>query len=129
MQRGRRKRSGRWTLQRERFQIEDAIPPATLEDAKPLGDILSRVMKQAGLSEQHWAAVLEDNWTDIAGAEVARHTRPGPLREKTLSVYVDSPVWLNELRRMGQRHLLNNLQKQFGPSKITAVRLELDPGA
>jgi predicted nucleic acid-binding Zn ribbon protein len=85
-------------------------------------------MKKAGLAEQHWAAVLEDSWPEIAGAEVARHTRPGPLQEKTLVVYVDSPVWLNELRRMGQRHLLNNLQKQFGPSRIKAVKLELDPG-
>jgi predicted nucleic acid-binding Zn ribbon protein len=128
MQRGRRRRSGRWAIQRERFQIEDRAPPLAFEDATPLGDVLSRVMKKAGLSEQHWAALLEDTWDEIAGAEVARHTRPGPLHEKTLSIYVDSPVWLNELRRMGQRHLLNNLQKQFGPSKITAVRLELDPG-
>ncbi|MDP6491603.1 MAG: DUF721 domain-containing protein [Kiritimatiellia bacterium] len=128
MQRGRRKRSGRWEIQRERFRISDPVPPVPLEDAKPLGDVLSRVMKKAGLSEQHWAAVLEDSWPEIAGAEVARHTRPGPLRDKTLAVYVDSPVWLNELRRMGQRHLLNNLQKQFGPSKITAVNLKLDPG-
>jgi predicted nucleic acid-binding Zn ribbon protein len=115
-------------VQRERFQIEDAVPPTNFEDATPLGDVLSRVMKQAGLSQQHWAAVLEDNWEEIAGEGVARHTRPGPLHEKTLSVYVDSPVWLNELRRMGQQHLLNNLQKQFGRSKITAVKLELDPG-
>ncbi|MBL7076126.1 MAG: DUF721 domain-containing protein [Kiritimatiellae bacterium] len=115
-------------MARERFRIADHVPPAGVEDATPLGDILTRVMKKAGLAEQHWAAVLEESWADIAGENVARHTRPGPLRDKALSVYVDSPVWLNELRRMGQRHLLNNLQKQFGRSRITAVKLELDPG-
>ncbi len=121
-----RRRSGRWALERERFRIDDPVPPIPFKDATPLGDVLSRVMKKAGLSEQHWAAVLEDAWPEIAGQDVARRTRPGPLRDTTLVVYVNSPVWLNELRRMGQRHLLNNLQKQFGPSKITAVKLELD---
>ncbi len=123
-----RRRSGRWEIERERFRIADRFPSAGLGDATPLGDVLSRVMKKAGLSEQHWAAVLEESWADIAGAGVAGHTRPGPLREKTLVIYVDSSVWLNELRRMGQRMLLNNLQKQFGPSRIKDVKLELDPG-
>lgn len=113
---------------RERFGVADAVPPPEFHDAMPLGDILPRVMKQAGLSRQHWAAVLEEQWEEIVGDSVARHTRPGALQDKTLSVYVDSPVWLNELRRMGQRHLLNNLQKQFGPSRITDVQLALDPG-
>ena len=125
--RGRRRKSGRWAVERERFRIADAVPPAGIGDATPLGDILGRVMKKAGLSEQHWAAVLETSWDEIAGAQVASHTRPGPIHDKDLVVYVDSPVWLNELRRMGQRILLNNLQKQFGPSRIAAVKLELDP--
>jgi predicted nucleic acid-binding Zn ribbon protein len=126
MQRQRRK-SGRWAVARERFHIADRVPPAGLQDATPLGEVLGRVMKKAGLTEQHWAAVLEDAWAEIAGAEVARHTRPGPLADKTLTVYVDSPVWLNELRRMGQRILLNNLQQKFGAGKIASLRLDLDP--
>ncbi len=114
-------------VERERFQLQDAVPPAGVQDARSLGDILPGVMKKAGLAQQHWAAVLEEQWPEIAGREVARHTRPGPLHEKTLVVFVDSPVWLNELRRMGQRILLNNLQKQFGPSRVASVKLELDP--
>ena len=126
--RGRRRKSGRWTVERERCQITDHVPPAGVEDSTPLGDILGRVMKKAGLAEQHWASMLEASWPEIAGPNVASHTRPGPLQEKDLVVYVDSPIWLNELRRMGQRMLLNNLQKQFGPSRITGVTLQLDPG-
>ena len=126
--RRRPRRSGAWAVQRERFQLSDSVPPAGLADATPMSDILGRVMRKAGLNEQHWAAVLEEAWTEIVGDELARHTRAGPLNEKTLTVYVDSPIWLNELRRVGQRLMLTNLQKRFGPSKITAVRLDLDPG-
>lgn len=126
--RKRRRKSGAWSVERERFHIADTVPPAGVSDATPLNEILGRVMQKAGLTEQHWAAVLEDSWTDIVGVELARHTRPGPLKGKELAVYVDSPIWLNELRRMGQRIMLTNLQKQFGASRINAVRLDLDPG-
>ncbi|NQU40330.1 MAG: DUF721 domain-containing protein [Lentisphaerae bacterium] len=126
--RRRSRKSGAWAVQRERFQLTDPVPPAGVADATPMSEILGRVMRKAGLTEQHWAAVLEEAWSEVVGGELACHTRAGALDEKALTVYVDSPIWLNELRRVGQQLMLNNVQKRFGPSRITSIRLELDPG-
>ena len=91
-----------------------------------MSDVLSGVMKRLGLEQEHWAAGLEASWPAIAGPAVAPHSRPGPLRGKTLTVYIDSPVWLNELQRVGRGPLLSRLQEHAG-KRIAAISLELDP--
>lgn len=93
----------------------------------PLGSLVGRVMSRLGLDEAHWAAVLEDEWGALVGEGLARHTRPGPLQGARLVVYVDSPVWLNELRRIGRGPMLTNLQRRFGADKIADISLEIDP--
>ncbi|MDD4870737.1 MAG: DUF721 domain-containing protein [Kiritimatiellae bacterium] len=118
---------GRWQVERERFRIENHRPPEGIADPLRISDAMAGVMKKLGLEDTHWLTVLEDEWQKIAGEAVAKHTRPGRMEKKRLTVFVDSSVWLNELLRYGRRQMLLNLQNRFGKGKITSVSLVLDP--
>jgi len=118
---------GRWEIERERCRIEGFKPPAGVAEPEKIADIIPALMKSLGLAEQHWLGMLEEEWGKIAGEAVAKHTRPGRVEKKKLTVFVDNSVWLNELSRYGRQQLLQNLQKRFGSGKIVSVSFVLDP--
>ena len=84
-------------------------------------------MKKIGLEQPLWEQTLLREWEEIVGPQVAQHARPGRLDRKILCVYIANSVWLMELRRFGEKAMLNNLQQRFGRATIKGVRLQLDP--
>ena len=99
---------------------------AKVQPAIGIGKVVAELTRKLGLEGQVWLQQLQTDWTRVVGAAVAKHTRPGRFDGRALSVYVDSAVWLNELKRYGQAQMLANLQREF--PKIQALRLEPDPG-
>jgi len=118
---------GRWHVQRERFHLENEIAPHGVTDPAKIADIIPALMKGLGLGDMHWLNVMQEEWAGIVGEAVAKHTRPGRMEKKKLTVFVDSSVWLNELLRYGRKEMLVNLQKRFGRGKVDMVNLVLDP--
>jgi len=96
-------------------------------DPVSITDVMAGVMKRLGLEDPHWLSVLENEWQAIVGGAVAKHTRPGRMERKNLTVFVDNSVWLNELVRYGRQQMLSNLQKRFGKGKILSVSVAMDP--
>jgi predicted nucleic acid-binding Zn ribbon protein len=90
-------------------------------------DAIDVLMKKIGLSEPHWLETLSNDWVQIVGEGVGRHARPGRVDGTILYVFVDSSVWLNELKRYGHKEMLAAIQKRFGHSRINSIRLQLDP--
>ena len=84
-------------------------------------------MRKLGLECEHWMEDLSDKWTEIVGEAVAAHTRPGRIEARVLYVFVDSSVWLNELKRYGAKSISGNLKRCFGEKRIKDVRFQLDP--
>ena len=118
---------GRWQVERERFHIPDARPSDDKAAAVPVGDAVAASMRQLGLEEPHWVRRLEAEWLSLVGDSVAKHARPGRYERGRLVVFVDSAVWLNELKRYGQARMLENLQNRFGVDKIKSLSLQPDP--
>ena len=114
-----------WNVQREWLRLTAAQPHAT-EQTSCLADVLPAIMKQFGLEQRLWERELLSEWPALAGANVARHCRPGRLDRKTLEVYVRHPIVLSELERFGKAQLLANLQGRFGADRIRRLRLRLD---
>ncbi len=118
---------GRWQVQRERFHLDESArvyPPFT--DGR-LADAVPNLVRKLGLADTYWEHTLEREWPSLVGEQVARHTRPGRMNRGILYVYVSSAPWLAELSRLGQKQILENVQKRFGESRIKSVRLEPDP--
>lgn len=118
---------GRWQVARERLRLADSRPPPPDPGAKQIGDVLPDLMKRIGLESDHWLTTLAEEWPEVAGAGVAVHSRPGLFADRVLTVYVDSPVWMQELSRGGRGPLLDNLRTRYGAGKIREVRFQLDP--
>lgn len=93
----------------------------------PIAQLIGPLLRSVKLDEQARMGVLEEKWAAAVGKAIATHTRPGVLKEKELTVFVDSSPWLSELHRM-QRDVLSKLQATFGRDKILKIRLQLDPG-
>lgn len=96
-------------------------------DAKGLSDAIRTAFKRLNLDSREWFDQLAAEWTAIAGAGVAAHTRPGRMERDALVVFVDSSVWLNELSRRGSQALLQNILRQPGTKTVKRLIFRLDP--
>ena len=118
---------GQWSVHRERAQIEDRYPPPRFCDAAPIAQALPAVLKQLGLEDRQWLTALAAEWEQVAGAALARHTRPGRFDGSVLTVFVDNSVWLSELKRYGQDKLLANVRQRADAGRVHSLRFTLDP--
>ncbi len=126
-QKNHRMTRGQWAVHRERCRLTEYRQGPRNNEGEPVGDGVMSLMKKIGLDEQNWIETLSQEWEQIVGKGVGRHTRPGRISGKQLYVFVDSSVWLNELQRYGKTQMLSNLQSKFGEKRIRNISLQLDP--
>ena len=116
-------------MERERCRIESRDPFPEFRDAIPIDRIVQEVVRRVVPRETRWGARLSDDWKEMVGGTVAAHTRPGRLDGSVLYVYVDSSVWLHELKRYGRRDMLANIRRHLGDGAgIRSLRFVPDPG-
>ncbi len=120
---------GQWLVQRERLRLDQDTPSPAFKDGRSVASLLPDVLRKLGGEPAAWLQRLGTEWPAIVGADVARHCRPGRLEARTLTCFVDTPVWLSELKRYGQRQMLANIQQHLGAETVTALRLQPDPDA
>ncbi len=63
-------------------------------------------------------------WAKIVGPSVSSHTTGAYMREGTLIVYVDSPVWATELSAMSERYR-QAINEEIGQELVSAVRFSV----
>jgi hypothetical protein len=66
---------------------------------------------------------IRSGWTEIAGPELARRSRPSELRGGVLSVLVDNSAWLHEMT-LRSSELLAGLQARHGAT-VASLRFAL----
>jgi predicted nucleic acid-binding Zn ribbon protein len=87
-----------------------------------LAEILSRLFTSRGWGRRQGRLHLERAWEEVAGKEVAPHTRVGALRRGVLEITVGNAVLLQELTHYHKRRLLEQLRKQLPSTSITDLR-------
>lgn len=91
------------------------------------GDLVDQVLKTFGLEEASQLADIQNAWSDIAGKDNARQSRPGKLERGILTIHVDHHLWLNELKQVAAPALLKRLQQRFGKARVRQLRFEITP--
>ncbi len=117
-----------WEVMRERCRIESPYPPPPDMKIPEIENVVANIMKKFGLNETHWLNTLEEEWSNLVGTAVAAHTRPGKFENFQLTIYVDSAVWIYELKRNGHKIILKNLAKRYGNGKIKRIQFVPEPG-
>jgi len=94
--------------------------PALLGDS--LRTILGRLdRKNAGAAV---SARVGQAWLAIVGPSVQGHTTGAYMREGTLVVYVDSPIWATELSAMSERYR-GAINEEIGENLVSAIRFSV----
>jgi predicted nucleic acid-binding Zn ribbon protein len=87
-----------------------------------LGEILSRLFTARGWGRRQDRLHLENAWAEVAGPQIAPHTRVGTLRRGVLEVQVGNAVLLQELSSFHKRRLLEQLRRRLPNTPIGDLR-------
>jgi len=113
-------------VQRERYgPWYRPDPPRRVQQ---VGDVLPGLIKKMGLEETSRLKEVQEMWVELAGPANAAHAAPGRWESGVLTIYVDQPIWLAELKRFAARPLEKKLKERLGPRVLKRIRFELDPG-
>jgi predicted nucleic acid-binding Zn ribbon protein len=107
------------------WQPYAADPIALTSRAASLHRLIPGVVKGLGLEQRLQHSQVFHLWTQIVGADIARHAQPVSLRQGTLVVSVDHPVWLNELSRYQRPLILKKLQAAAGPGAVKQLTFRI----
>ena len=83
--------------------------------------VLSRLYKRLGLEDEleGWRAVEE--WAQVVGPRVARHTRAIGFERGVLRVEVEGSAWMHELGYLKQE-LIKAVNRDLGTARVRDVR-------
>jgi hypothetical protein len=62
-----------------------------------LQEILRKLAKNYGIEGGAVLNLIRRNWKDIVGKTIAVHTTPDTIKNRTLSIKVDTPQWMHHL--------------------------------
>lgn len=89
--------------------------------ARPVGDVISKVLTDLHIDDRRAGAELVKVWNSLIDPNITAHAQPAGLRKGTLFVTVDSSAWLSEIVRYRRKEILDRLQHSFGKNLIQKI--------
>jgi predicted nucleic acid-binding Zn ribbon protein len=89
--------------------------------ARPVADVMPRVLTNLGLDRRRAEAEIVRVWNNLIDPNLTAHAQPTGLHKGTLFVTVDSSVWLSEIVRYRRKEILSRLQHSFGRDFIARI--------
>ena len=91
-----------------------------------IGSILDDLRRSTVLGEHLEQAKVWAKWPEIVGEKTSAHTRPDHVKDGTLKVVADSPVWMHRLsyrkwevmrriNRLARRELVSDIFFELAP--------------
>ena len=94
-------------------------------DPQRLATALETWMKQGRMRGGSKQRRLQQQWAEVAGQEIAAHTRVIGFSRMILQVSVDSSVLLSELTAFHRDELLRKLREGEKPLLVRDIRFQL----
>ncbi len=63
-------------------------------------------------------------WKDVVGEYTALHTKPVAIRNKVLTVWVSSPIWLQELRYR-EKEIIAKLNEMLERDAVEKIKFQM----
>ena len=93
--------------------------------AERVGDILKRVLKDAGLDRPEKHGEIAEAWRDVAGPDVAAETVVLSFRKGVLTIQVSSAPLLSELTTYQREELLAGMRVRLAGTFVDQLRFRL----
>jgi hypothetical protein len=96
---------------------------------KKIGELLSAFFDEDTIEKARGYNDLFSSWGDIAGENIAAHSRIVELEKSVLRIEADHPGWI-QILQIRQKGLLNRVCRKFPALNITGIsfRLSRNPG-
>ena len=94
------------------------------DEPVPLADALAKVGAELGLPPGNVHGTLEARWGEVMGADVAPHARLVSVRDGTLTVAVDEPIWATQLRYL-EPAIVTRARALLGPGVVDRLRVRV----
>lgn len=105
------KDKGRWELERERFQIEDTVPPTLEKEAEDVSACVDRLIEKLGLNFSITSEKVSSNWLSLFSTNITKYANPGEfLNDGRFVIYAKNTNWKNELSRYFSDTILKKIQ-------------------
>lgn len=93
-----------------------------LKQAAAVSGLIKQVLGNAGYDEQLPRYQVWLAWEEVVGEHIAQRARPLRIREKTLEVLVDHPVWMQQLQML-KPQILKKIHAQLPDCDIQDIYL------
>lgn len=113
----------RWDMDKVRFHLSKPLAPN--RDIRSIDGILKDVIDGLEKPQSENILILREAWPKLVGAQIAKHSSPGFIKDFALNVFVDHPGWIPELERI-KRFLLQKLQSQYRELRIRKLNFLLE---
>ncbi len=84
-------------------------------------DLVGKVLKELENPEKKSRQKLVEAWNQIAGPQIAVHTRPSLTEQGKLFVWVDTSTLAFELNQKYRQSLLKRTQAVMGEDKVREI--------
>ena len=102
---------------RRRARGDDELP-VTLHDS------LVELTSELNVAGPDAVQVVSELWPTLVGRELLPHVRLGSLRNGTMTLEVDDPVWATPLRYL-ESGIVDTLTERLGEGVVNRVRIAL----
>lgn len=92
------------------------------EDAVPVSDVVSELVRSQGWTEQLNAQRVFTDWAGIVGAEVAQHSQVVGFEEHVVEVRASSTAWATQLRLLAPR-IVARLNAELGDGSVLRIEI------
>ena len=90
------------------------------DEPVPLSDALAAVGAELGMPAGNVHGRLEERWAEVMGDDVAAHAHLVSVRDGTLTVTVDGPIWATQMRYL-ETAVVERAAAVVGPGVVTAL--------
>lgn len=91
-----------------------------------ISPIVKGIVKNFGLERGIASLLLQLNWREAVGPQIAAHTYPTEIRFTTLHLLVDSAVWMQELSFL-KKEIIDKSNRLLEKRSIRDLHLRVGP--
>lgn len=108
---------------RVRQESGSSVPFGAGRDPRGLGETITSLTTQLGWNSPLAQSDLLASWSEIAGEETAKHSKPAGINEGVLSVRCESTAWATQLRLM-RVEIMNHIVRRYPDAGIASIRFQ-----
>ncbi len=89
-----------------------------------IGQIFDNLSLHSGLFRKMKVLELDNNWADIVGESISKHSSIADYSEGILTIDVDEGLWLHELK-LREAGLISKINCELGAIAVKRIRFRI----